>query len=299
MDQAMQTSSPSPQIPVALAGAVQFDMVSAISGRTYRIFVFQPGAPPPPAGYPVVVVTDANLNFPIAATMDAAFGLQGGASALVIGVGYAADDMFSPMFLRNRDLTPPTPLAAIPSMPILPPPLEENYGGSDDFFHFLTEELRPAIAAGYSVDAGDQTLFGHSLGGLFTLEVLFKHPGSFRNFVASSPSIWWNDRSVLADEAPFAADVEAGEASPRVLIMAGADEQLVPAVPPPHMTHEQATMLVTAARMVDNARELADRLSKLNGSGDWTIRFHAFDGEDHMTVVPAAVTRALTFALRP
>jgi predicted alpha/beta superfamily hydrolase len=38
-----------------------------------------------------------------------------------------------------------------------------------------------------------------SWGGLFTLGVLLNHPETFHNFVASSPSIWWNRRSVLAN----------------------------------------------------------------------------------------------------
>jgi predicted alpha/beta superfamily hydrolase len=65
----------SAQSPVVVYGSIQFDMPSQISDRTYRIFVFKPSAPPPPSGYPVVVVTDGNLSFPLAATMDAAFAL--------------------------------------------------------------------------------------------------------------------------------------------------------------------------------------------------------------------------------
>ena len=183
--------------PVLVRGSVQFDLASAISGRTYRIFVFQPAAPPPPEGYPVVVVTDGNLNFPIAATMAAAFSLRGGKPALVVGVGYPADDPLAPMHLRNRDLTPATPLSRIRQAPGLPPPKLADYGGADLFRRFLIEELRTAIAADWPVNADDQTLYGHSLGGLFVLETLFAHPASFRGFVASSPSIWWNHRGLL------------------------------------------------------------------------------------------------------
>jgi hypothetical protein len=46
------------QSPVVVSGSIQFDMPSRISGRTYRIFVFKPAAPPPPSGYPVVVLED-------------------------------------------------------------------------------------------------------------------------------------------------------------------------------------------------------------------------------------------------
>jgi hypothetical protein len=135
------------QSPVLVRRSIQFDMRSKISGRTYRIFVFKPAAPPPPSGYPVLVVTDANMTFPLAATVDATFGLMGGKSALVVGVGYAADNDYTPYLMRNRDLTPPTPLSGIAQNPGMPPAKLEDYGGSETFYRFLVDELRPAIAA--------------------------------------------------------------------------------------------------------------------------------------------------------
>jgi predicted alpha/beta superfamily hydrolase len=287
-----------PQSPVLGYGSTQFDMPSEITGRTYRIFVFKPPLPPPPTGFPVVTVIDANMSFPIAATMAATFGM-GGKAAMVIGVGYASDDVMELIRLRNRDLTPPTPLSGIRQNPGRPAPKLEDYGGSEDFYRFLIEELRPAIAGAYSVDAGDQTLYGHSLGGLFTLGVLFNHPDSFRNFVASSPSIFWNERSVLGDERRFAAKVAAGEAKPRVLILVGAKEQDLTESVLPGASDAQMKKLMREWRMVDNARDLANRLRRIKGAPDYQARFHAFQDEDHLTVLAASIGRALTFALRP
>ena len=297
---AVLAQSPTPaQSPVLVRRSVQFDMHSKIDGRTYRIFVFKPAASPPPSGYPVLVVTDANMTFPLAATVDATFGLGGGKSALIVGVGYAADDDFTPIMLRNRDLTPPTPLSGIEHNPGMPLPRAEDFGGSEDFYRFLTEELRPTIAAAYPVDPADQTLYGHSLAGLFTLTVLFNHPGSFRNFVASSPSIWWNSRSVLADEPAFAQKVRSGEVSPRVLILVGDKEQDVPDFSLPGMTRAQLTKVVRDSRMVDNASELAAQLQQIKGGPKYLVRFHPFDGEDHLTALPSSIGQALAFMLRP
>ena len=287
------------QSPVLVRDSVQFDMASDITGRTYRIFVFKPAAPPPPSGYPVVVATDGNMMFPFAASLSATMALTGGQAALVVGVGYPAEDFLTPFVLRTRDLTPPTPMSAIPRSSGLPPLTPENSGGSEDFYRFLVEELRPAIAAAYPVNADDQTLYGHSLGGLFALGALFNHPDSFRGFAASSPSIWWNKRSVLKEEPGFVAKVQAKETAPRVLIVVGGTEQDLPTTPAPGMTLPQTRKLMRAARMVDNARELAERLKAVKGGPGYVVRFQAFEDEDHMTVVPASVARALTFALRP
>jgi predicted alpha/beta superfamily hydrolase len=289
----------SAQAPVLVRRSIQFDIRSRISGRTYRIFVFKPATPPPASGYPVLVVTDANMTFPLAATVDATFGLMGDKSALVVGVGYAADDDYTPFLMRNRDLTPPTPLSGIMQNPGMPPAKLEDYGGSESFYRFLVEELRPVIAASYPVNADDQTLYGHSLAGLFTLDVLFNHPGSFRNFVASRPSIWWNNRAILNDEPGFADKVRSGQVSPRVLILVGGKEQDAPDTPLPGMTRAQMETLMRKSRMVDNASDLAARLRRIKGGPGYTVRFHAFEGDDHLTALPASMGRAIAFLVRP
>ncbi len=291
-------SSQTAHSPLPMRGAVQFDLPSKISGRTYRILVFKPFAPPPSAGYPVVTVLDAALTFPTAAVTSGAMGMGGGAGALVVGVTYPTDDPLAPGKLRTRDLTWPTPLSRIRPQPGQPAPKLEDYGGGPEFYRFLTEELRPAIAAAWPVDPESQTLYGHSLGGLFTLSVLFEHPTAFRTFTASSPSIWWNRKALLKGEAAFARRVIAREIEPRVLITVGAEEQAPLAKPPPGMTRAQMKRLLTAARMVDNARDLAERLLSLKGGSGYQVRFQAFEQEDHMSVVPASLSRALMFALR-
>jgi len=136
---------PSEPRPAELPSAIEFDMTSKINGRTYRIFVSAPFAPPSEGGYPLIIFTDGNMTFPLAAAMGGTmFGLLGG----------------KPSVSRTRDLTPPTPLDAIPSQPGLPPPAPENYGGADDFLRFLIEELKPALAAAYPISADDHTLYG-------------------------------------------------------------------------------------------------------------------------------------------
>ena len=93
----------------------------------------------------------------------------------------------------------------------------------------------PALAKAYPIDPADRTLYGHSWGGLFTVGVLLRHPEAFRTFVASSPSIFWNRRSVLADFADFRAKCRSGAVAPRILITVGGTEQSVPNPIPPMM----------------------------------------------------------------
>jgi len=212
--------------------------------------VLRPDGEAPSAGYSVFMAVDGNMVFPIAVAVNATFALAGKAS-LVVGVGYptnAAMDLMSP---RTRDLTPPTPLERLPQRPHLPPPKAEDYGGDEAFFAFLTEELSPLLAREYPINMAELTLYGHSWGRLFTVGALLKHPASFKNFIASSPSIWWNDRYVLKQLREFRAEVPAGKLAPRLLLTVGGAEETAP-TPIPQMTldlvAERAGWTASAAR---------------------------------------------------
>ena len=65
-------------------------------------------------------------------------------------------------------------------------------GGSDKFLAFIRSELIPYVDHKYPT-SGNNILFGHSYGGLFALYTLFTQPDLFRSYIASDPSLWWND----------------------------------------------------------------------------------------------------------
>lgn len=285
--------------PVGFGQWRQFDMPSEISGHTYRIFISAPDGPAPAGGFPVVYVTDANGLFPIAAGQARTFDLDPLLRrAIVIGVGYPVDDQ-SWFERRSRDLTPspPAPDMFRPSgTPALTP---ENTGGAERFYRFLVEELRPVIAKTFPAASSDQSLFGHSLGGLFVLHTLFNHPESFRRYLISSPAIWWNNRVVLRGEAAFLRRVAAGEISPQVQVTVGADESIPPVGTPPGMSRADLKRLIAEAEIVDNARDLARRFSSVRGGPAYRFRYIEFSGEEHLSVIPAAISRGLAFAIAP
>ena len=69
-------------------------------------------------------------------------------------------------------------------------------GGSEKFINFIEKELQPFIEKNYKTDA-TKTLIGQSLGGLVATEILFKKPALFDNYIITSPSLWWDDESLL------------------------------------------------------------------------------------------------------
>ncbi len=81
-----------------------------------------------------------------------------------------------------------------------------DQAGAEAFLRFINEEVKPFINSNFNVDTNNQTLFGHSLGGLFSLYTLFSKPDSFDRYLISSPSIMWADRDILSLEEQYAAD---------------------------------------------------------------------------------------------
>jgi predicted alpha/beta superfamily hydrolase len=63
----------------------------------------------------------------------------------------------------------------------------------------LIEELKPWIDRTYRTLPGAKNtgLGGSSLGGLISLYVGFAHPEVFGKLALMSPSLWWDQRSVL------------------------------------------------------------------------------------------------------
>ncbi|HMG15974.1 MAG TPA: alpha/beta hydrolase-fold protein, partial [Saprospiraceae bacterium] len=67
---------------------------------------------------------------------------------------------------------------------------------SDKFITFLETELQVYIKSKYKVN-DSKTLIGESLGGLLATEILLKKPELFDYYIIVSPSLWWDNGSLL------------------------------------------------------------------------------------------------------
>jgi predicted alpha/beta superfamily hydrolase len=73
-------------------------------------------------------------------------------------------------------------------------------GGDGDLYgRLLVEELKPCIDREFRTlpGAAHTALGGSSLGGLISLYLGFTYPEVFSKLAVLSPSLWWNDRSIL------------------------------------------------------------------------------------------------------
>lgn len=159
-----------------------------------QTFIFKPNTTPPAAGFPVMYVLDGNSLF---GTMVEAIRLQsrrpektGVVPAIIVGIGYQTEAPYHP--LRHYDLTLTGPDASIGDK--RKDFSTHTYGGASAFFSFLEKIVKPYIEQRFPINQSRQTLFGHSLGGLFVLHTLFEHPDAYQTYIAGSPSIHWNKK---------------------------------------------------------------------------------------------------------
>ena len=285
-------------LPPALGYCVAADAAEVIAasdvramhsraGRTYQIFTARPLRPAPPTGYAVIYVLDANTMFGTMVDAARSFARRPyGTPTLVIGIGYPVE--LDPMKERAFDLTP--------SLTADPDP-QGGTGGAEGFLRFLLEELKPDVAGRFPVDPGREMLFGHSYGGLFTLYALVNAPEAFDTFAAASPSIWFGNRLLQKANVRgrLAPKLRATRATPRVLLTVGEYEQ-IPDPQLPSARGKEAAKVQRERAQADNAREFAAFLAAVPGA---MSEFVLFPGEDHGTVIPASISRAVRFAMAP
>jgi len=312
--------APAPPAEVSIPNSRRVEFVSTVNGHRYLINVALPNVPPPTAGYRVLYVLDGNGYFGMASD---AVRMNGNApDVVVVGIGYPDSPEFVAQSLAERgpvpermaalrpvdvarrrerpyDLTLPATAEQIAAqtVPGIPPYLPKNVGGLDDFLKMIERDVKPRIAAMVPIDLTQQALFGHSLGGLAVLHALFTEPSAFRTFIIASPSIWWNERAVLAGEAKFAAAVKSGKATPRILVTIGADESTPPDNFPPGT--DVAAWLTRSRKidMVGNGRALTERLQALKGAPGYKVADYAtFAHQSHGISAWPAMGRAIEFA---
>jgi hypothetical protein len=167
---------------------------------------------------------------------------------------------------RRRDFTFPTTIAE--DLKAYP-----TSGHSDKFIAFLETELQPYIEKNYGTSPS-KTIIGESLGGLVATEILFKHPGLFNEYIIISPSIWWDNGSLLTTDIT---KLKKLTASTKIYIGVG-KEGLTPTKIP--------------RVMETDANLLAEKITQL-GNKNLKVYFDYLPQENHATIMHQAVFNAL------
>ncbi|WP_343292171.1 alpha/beta hydrolase-fold protein [Vandammella animalimorsus] len=281
----------SPAEPAALPQARQHYLTSQATARRYRIQVSRVG-PKPPGGYPVLYVLDGDAMFPVAAM--AALGMamradeNGISPMLLVGVGYEGGGLLDEQ-ARAEDYTPPAP-----DLSNTGDRRAQRQGGAERFLQFLHQELQPAVAQAYPVDAGRQALLGHSYGGLFALYALLQDSPGWQTYIASSPSIWWNQGHIHQLRAQFAArQAQRTAHAPRWLQLSIGEYEQTPS--PLIDAQSPRARMMQQRGQVDQARQFVQALQR-DAVPQLTIGFQHYPQATHATAALHALIDGLRFA---
>jgi Predicted hydrolase of the alpha/beta superfamily len=147
-------------------------------------------------------------------------------------------------------------------------------GKSQMFISFLDKELLPYIQKKYKTNLS-KTIIGESLGGLLVTEILFKNPTLFNKYIIVSPSLWWDNGSLL-NMKPEGLNKKFGE---KAGIYIGVGKEGLTPGDNPHVMEVDANLLA----------------EKIKSAGNKTmdVQFDYLPEEDHATIMHQAVSNAL------
>jgi len=185
---------------ITLPGSHVHDFHSVLNGRDYRLWVSLPAgyAASPAQRYPVLYLLDGSIALPTAA-MIYRVSHRSSDSLILVGIEYS-NPAHMKMY-RQLDLTPPPSAHADSSLLRLA--REGRCCGGAVMTRVIREEIIPLIDHRYRT-TDDRGIFGHSYGGLLANYILFVDPDLFRRYAITSPSLWWDNSAIFAQEAAWA-----------------------------------------------------------------------------------------------
>jgi len=148
--------------------------------------------------------------------------------------------------------------------------LQKDYpttGHSDRFISFLEKELKPYVESHYKTT--DTYIFGQSLGGLLATEILLKKPEMFNNYFIISPSLWWDDQSLIKQAKQLLS--KSPDIKKFVYVSVGKGEHPV---------------------MVKDAESIYDILKNSNKK-NWTVEYKMMEGDNHATILHRSLYEGL------
>jgi len=234
-------------IPFVLGRIIELRSKTLSEKRVLNIYLPEGYNENAPISYPVIYLLDGSadedfihivgvvqfLNFPWVNVVP---------KSIVVGIANVD---------RKRDFTFPT--TVLKDKKDFP-----TTGGSGKFIAFIENELQPFIEKNYKTNSS-KTLIGQSLGGLLATEILFKKPALFNKYIIVSPSLWWDNESLLSVTPKVTKPVS-------VYVAVGNEEKI----------------------MVNDVNQLVSIL-KTDLPKSSVIHFQYFPHEDHATILHRAV----------
>lgn len=225
---------------------------SEILNENRTLNIYLPGGFDKAKSYPVIYLLDgaANEDFLHIVGLVQFYKMQFNMPDFLV-IGIANVD-------RKRDFTFHTDLED----------LKKDYpttGHSAKFIEFLEKELQPFVNKTYKTNE-TKYIIGQSLGGLLATEILLKKPSLFTHYLIVSPSLWWDNESLLKQSKSLLDKQK--EMNQYVYISVGMQE---------HKT------------MVKEANEIAGILKKKK---NLNVVYYPMENENHASILHQSISEA-------
>lgn len=168
---------------------------------------------------------------------------------------------------RRRDFTYPTTIQKDKER-------FKTAGKSGQFIGFIEKELQPYIKKNYKTNDA-KTIIGQSLGGLLATEILLKKPALFNQYIIISPSIWWDNGSLLNQDS----DILKNSFTQQTKVYIGVGKEGLTPSDIPRVMEVDANLLVEKLKKTKNK--------------NLRVYFDYLPEEDHATITHQAVFNAL------
>jgi predicted alpha/beta superfamily hydrolase len=270
------------EIKLSSAHALYFK--SDINSCKYKLFISLPKnyEQEKNTTYPVVYLLDPYLNFAFLHNFTQYLSVKNELPKMIlVGIGYdyrddiasesptcrGGNEPFKCRINRSRDYTNS-------KIPFPHVDYDEEYrkyhGGGRIFTDVIKKEIMSKIKKNYRVNDFN-VLIGHSYGGLFASHLFFAGDDAFNNYIAISPSYWYNDDEIFGKFNPAII-----KNASKMYVAFGAEESPL--------------MLSSFAKM----RDLIASYNKMASSDNiMDIKFQLLEEETHSSVPLSASIRGL------
>ena len=262
---------------------------SAVSGARYRVSLTTPLFPAK-GPLPLLVMLDGDTMLLTATETARTISVSTmGALGPVAFLGIMRDVPLGLEYMstRFRDFTPrtwelPGPFAADSGI------INHGTGGADDLLATIIDGILPEVQSHIDVDRSRIGVCGWSLSGLFAAHAWLTRPDVFADLVAISPSLWWDDASILSRP------ITPRPTGHRAVVTAGEHEEgdLTHVWPQGYFNIDNRDTIV-AQRALAAMRTNAETFGAMTAAAGADTLTVVLQGEHHVSLAPASIAKAL------
>lgn len=262
---------------------------STVSGAGYRVTLTTPLFPAE-GPVPLLVMLDGDTMLLTATETARTISVSTmGALGPVAFVGIMRDVPLGLEYMstRFRDFTPrewdlPGPFAGDVGV------INHGTGGADELLATIVDGIIPEVRSRINVDSSRTGVCGWSLSGLFAAHAWLSRPDVFADLVAISPSLWWDDASILSRP------LDPRPAGHRAVVTAGEHEEGdISRVWPQSYFNIGNRDTIAAQREFAAMRSNAETFGAMAATAGADTLTAVLQGEHHVSLVPASIAKAL------